>query len=166
MTIANMWSGIGKAEIFERGRWMSDGFKGVVEVKKTIAKPTRKSGLGFVVEFVVRETNMPEKHAVGTKGSWFQKMIDPAVAFPAVKEWAAAMNGYDPRNDKEAIDARLSPILDQVMQVATDNPDNPEVNGFIGVCVGLECYQKKTQNDRDFTVHNWTPVAQPKSAAA
>lgn len=161
-----MWDGIEKAQIFERGKWMSDGFKGVVEVQKTVAKPTRKSGLCFIVEFVIRETNMPDKHGVGTKASWCQKMTDVAVAFPAVAEWAAAMNGYDPQKDKTVVEEKLLPILRDVMSVATDNPDNPEKNFFIGIRVGLECFKKKTQNDRDFTVHNWSPVAQPATAAA
>jgi len=166
MTIANMWDGIEKAQLFERGRFMSDGFKGKVEVKKTIAKQTRRSGLGFIVEFVIRETNMPEKHAVGSKASWFQKMIDPSVAFPAVAAWAAAMNGYDPNSQKEKIEAEVMPILRQLMTVATDNPDNPEVNPFLGMWVALECWQKKTQNDRDFTVYNFYPCEQPKTQAA
>ena len=153
-----LFDGIGEAEIFTRGKYMPPGFRGVLEVKRTIAKETVKSGIGFIVEFEVIEVNRPgtKDHdlapvVVGEKRTWFQGMKDKTVAFPAIKEWAAAMAGYQ-MHEKEAIDDEVSPELQNILTHATDNPAD---NDFVGVRVSLDTSHKKTKNDRDFTVHAW-----------
>lgn len=155
-----LFDGIGDAEIFERGRYMPPGFRGVVEVKKTIAKQTRKSGLGFIVELRVAEVERAgqEGHelspvTVGEKRTWFQKMTDLNVAFPAIKAWAAAIAGYE-MHEKEAIDAEVAPELEGAMNRATENPSD---NDFVGCLVKLETEATKTGKGLDFTHHNWAP---------
>lgn len=151
--MANHWDGIGEAESFERGKYVPGDFVGVLEIKKTIMKETIKSGIGFIVEMQVIETNMPDAMPEGSACTWFQKMSDKTVAFPAIKSWAAAVAGYH-SHDKAAIEAELAPELSNVMLMATDNPAD---NDFVGQTVRLETHMIKTRNGRDFTVHTWGP---------
>lgn len=156
-----LWSGIEKAKLFDRGNFIKGDFNGVLEIKKTLAKQTRKSGVGFIVEFSVVSTNMPDKHAVGSKVSWFQKMLDPDIAHGAVAEWAAACVGIDPA-DKKLVETEVLPALEGIMDEACDNPTE---NAFVGLHVGVTTQMTKTQNDRDFTRHTWHPVVQPGAEA-
>lgn len=151
----SLWDGIGDAKLFDRGKFFGDGFNGVVKVDKTIAKATRASGLAFIVEMVVVETNKPEEHPVGWRGSWFQKMTDKDVAFSSILAWAAACYGYT-TEQKDQIKQELQPHLQELMKHATDNPDK---NDFVGVLVKLETTQKKTKNDKDFTRYDFSPHA-------
>ena len=138
-----IFDGIGDAELFDRGKWLCgkcpgcaatglvDGkvcpackgfgsFRGVLEVKRTIAKETRNSGLGFIVEFEVIETNMSGEHPISSKCTWFQKMgIDGAQS--SVKAWAAACCGFA-SHEKNRILTELSPHLAKMLEHATDNP--------------------------------------------
>ena len=147
-----VWDGIEDAETFDRGNYIKGGFVGVVEIKKTIVKQTRAIGPAFIVEMEVVETNM-EEHPVGQRVTWFQKLTDKDVAFPAVAEWAAAVGGIDP-SKKEQVKSEVSPHLKELMDHATDNPSD---NDFVGQKVRLQTAQIKTKNDRDFTRHTWQP---------
>ena len=157
-----LWDGIENAEIFERGNYMTAGYTGVVEVMRTIGKETRSSGLAFIVELKVLTTNMPEDHPVGQKGTWFQKMTDKSVAFPAVAAWAAACAGYQP-HDKEAIKADVFPHLREEMKKATDSPDD---NSFIGAQLRLQCTGVVTKKGGDFTRYDFAPYEPPAAAVA
>lgn len=150
-----LWDGIEDAELFERGVYLKPNFVGMVEVERTILKRTRAIGDAFIVEMRVIETNMPEEHPVGQKVSWFQKLADKDVAFPAIKAWAAACAGYK-MTQKDAIEEEVSPVLKEMMELATDKPD---ANDFIGIQLHVETVQVKTRADKDFTRHNWEPVA-------
>lgn len=173
----SLFDGIQDAELFERGKFLSgkceackgkgvdsegkicqacEGigkFRGVLEVKRTIAKETVRSGIGFIVEFEIVESNMRTAHPVGSKCTWFQKMSDKTVAFPAIKAWAAAVAGYQV-HEREAIEADVSPMLEKTLTHATDNPAD---NDFVGVLVRVETEMIKTRNDKDFTRHDWQP---------
>jgi hypothetical protein len=151
-----LFDNIGDAEIFERGKYLNGGFRGVLEVKRTIAKETIKSGIGFIVEFAIVETNMPDPHPVGSKATWFQKMSDKTVAFPSIKAFAAAVAGYESHQTAE-IDDEVSPHLQALLQHATDNPAD---NDLVGQLVRVETEQVKTRNDRDFTRHTWGPYVE------
>lgn len=148
-----LFDGIESAEMFERGKFIPGDFVGVLEIKRTIAKETIKSGIGFIVEMAVVETNMPDTMPEGSACTWFQKMSDKTVAFPSIKAWAAAVAGYH-SHDKAAIEAELAPELGNVLTMATDNPAD---NDFVGQTVRLETHMIKTRNGRDFTVHTWSP---------
>lgn len=162
--MSSVWAGIGNAEIFERGNYMKPNFVGVIRIKATRLKNTQKSGLGFICEMEVLESNMPAVHPIGSKTTWFQKMIDKNVAFPAVAAWAAACMGMDP-NDKEGVKSQVLPILEQVMEIATDNPDNPEANPFINSVTRLETVATVTKEEkRDFTRYDFTPYRGPMPA--
>lgn len=166
-----LFDGINEAELFERGRYLPPGFRGVLEVKRTIAKETVRSGIGFIVEFEVVRVDRPgqgyndgdaannvPRHELapvvrGEKRTWFQKMTDLNVAFPAIKAWAAAIAGYE-MHEKEAIDAEVAPELEGAMNRATENPSD---NDFVGCLVKLETEATKTGKGLDFTHHNWAP---------
>jgi len=148
-----LWDGIENAEIFERGNYIKPGFNGVVEIMRTIGKETRASGLAFIVELKIVQTNMPDDHPVGQKGTWFQKMTDRAVAFPAVAAWAAACAGYEP-HEKERIKQDVMPHLRETMKHATDNPGD---NDFIGAKLRLVTVGITTKKDADFTRYDFAP---------
>lgn len=172
-----LFDGINEAELFERGKYLSgkceacggkgvtdEGkicaacvglghFRGVLQVKRTLAKETLRSGVGFIVEFVVVESNMLGAHPLGSKCTWFQKMSDRTVAFPAIKAWAAAVAGYA-SHERDAIEADVAPHLQASLAHATDNPAD---NDFVGCRVGVEATQIMTRNDREFTRHEWSP---------
>lgn len=157
MTVTSIWDGIEDAEIYERGRFMQPGFVGVICIKKTLTKMTRKSGMAFIVEFEIVESNMPDPktgHPVGSKATWFQKLQDKSVAFPAIKEWVAACTGYH-RHQKEEIERDVEPHLRSLVEEATNNPDD---NPFIGVLLKLETIATVTKNERDFTRYNFEPM--------
>lgn len=146
-----IWDGVENAEIYDKGNYIKPNFIGIVEIKKTLAKQTRSAGLSFIVELEVIDTNMPEKHPVGQMVTWFQKLTDTDIAFPAVAEWAAAAAGIDPGN-KKAVKEEVMPALKAAMEHATDNPTE---NDFVGMRVGVETVQIETKNKREFTRHTW-----------
>lgn len=154
MTTASLWEGIGNAEIYDRGKYFKPGFNGVVRVRKTLAKETRKSGMAFIVELEVEKTNMPDVHAIGSKGTWFVKLIDKDVAFPNIATWAAACCGVEGR---ENIKKEVLPLLQALMEYATDHPDS---NEFIDVRLGLSTEGVKTKADTDFTRYDFSPIEQ------
>jgi hypothetical protein len=149
-----LWDGIEDAELFERGVYLKGGFIGTVEIERTLVKHTRSSGDAFIVEMRVIKSNMDE-HPVGQKVSWFQKLQDKDVALPAIKEWAAACAGYQV-TQKEEIKTEVDPVLKEMMEIATDNPDD---NDFTGIRLHVETNQILTKNNREFTRHNWAPLA-------
>jgi hypothetical protein len=157
-----LFDGLEDAEIFQRGKYMAGGFEGVVEVKKTLVKQTRQRGPAFIVEMQVVETNMPEKHPVGGKSTWFQKLVNKDVAFPAIKAWVAACLGFE-AHQKDAIDETLDAIdpetkLPMIRALIKEATNNPESNEFVGVRLRLACEQVKTKENKDFTRYDFSPV--------
>lgn len=152
--IMGIWDGIENAESYDRGNYLAPGFVGVCEVVKTLVKQTRAAGPAFIVELRIVESNL-DRHPVGSKVSWFQKLTDKAVAFPSVAEWAAATAGLDP-TDREMVKQEIMPELRELMEHATDNPSN---NSFVGQLVKIETVHVLTKTGRDFTRHTFSPVA-------
>jgi hypothetical protein len=153
----NMFSGLGNAEVFQRGKFFQPDFDGIVIIRKTILKNTRAKGIAFIVEFEVKTTNH-DKHPVGSKGSWFQKLQDTTVAFPAIRAWAAACAGYETNQIAEINEdpALRSPILDELVNDAVSSPDD---NDYCGVELRLVTTQVKTTKNTDFTRYDFSPVA-------
>ena len=168
-----LFEGIGDAEIFERGKYFPPEFRGVIEIKRTVMKKTRSVGLAFIVETRVIEVERSGKPdskwspvVVGEKRSWFQKMTDPDVALPAIKEWAAACQGFHP-HEKEAIEEEVEPDLEEALDHATDEANQTD-NLFTEVLLLLSTDQIETRNKREFTRHFFEPYeekeAEPKDA--
>jgi hypothetical protein len=154
----NMFKGLGDADIFQRGKFFQPDFDGIVIIRKTILKNTRAKGLAFIVEFEVKTSNLVDKHPVGSKGSWFQKLQDTTVAFPAIRAWAAACAGYETNQIAEinADEALRSPVLDELVNDAVSSPDN---NDYCGVELRLVTTLVKTKEKTDFTRYDFSPIA-------
>ena len=166
--IMGLFEGIGDAEIFERGKYFPPDFKGVIEVRRVIMKKTRSVGLAFIVETRVIEVERSGKPDnkwspvhVGEKRSWFQKMTDPDVALPAIKEWAAACQGFYP-HEKDAIESEVEPDLEEALDHATAE-ENQTDNLFTEVLLSLSTDQIETRNKREFTRHAFEPYDKPEA---
>lgn len=148
-----IFSGIEKAEISERGKYLPPGFVGKLKVRRTLAKDSVKSGLAFIVEFEVLESNHDE-FPVGSSATWFQKMTDRTVSLPAIKAWLAAVSGIHP-GDRATIDAEIGASMESILDEACQNETN---NNLIGLEVLVETVGQKTKKGFDFTRHNWLPA--------
>lgn len=162
-----LFDGIEKAEIFERGRYLPPGFKGTVEVKRTLAKNSRQSGTGFIVELTVVDVEQEgdadhelSPVRLGEKRTWWQGLTNQDVALPAIKEFMAVLAGYE-RHEKDAIARDVSPTLKSVLDYAIEHPDD---NDLVGCKIRVETQHKTTKQGRDFTLHNWTPYEEPETA--
>ncbi len=81
-----LWSGLKDAQTFDRGTFFQPGSY-TLKIVNCLTKQTQKSGEAWIVEFEVLESSNPTAHAVGSKGSWFQKLSNVQVAFGAIKEF-------------------------------------------------------------------------------
>lgn len=147
-----LFSGIEKAEISEKGRYLPSGFVGKLKVRRTLAKDSVKSGLAFIVEFEVVESNNDE-FSPGSSATWYQKMTDKTVAFPAIKAFVAAASGVHP-GDREA----MNEINDEMENILNEATTNETSNALVGQEVAVETIATKTKKGFDFTRHNWLPV--------
>jgi len=157
-----LWDGLRDAKVFERGEWFDPGFDGIVEIKKVQAKPTRNKGDILFIECVVVELfDCPShadgrpKHPVGWRGSWSVKLQDKDIAFSNILSFVAAVSGYTKSQTVE-IDRDVKPEVEQIMQNATDYPEN---NLLTGQRLHLRTVGIKTKAGTNFTVHNWDPVS-------
>ena len=66
------WSQIGAAPIFERGNYFNPG-RYKLRLLRCLSKQTQKSGMAFIAEFEVLESDNPA-HPIGSKGTYFVKM--------------------------------------------------------------------------------------------
>jgi len=149
MSDYNPLEGVGKAELFEKGKYLNPGLY-VLAVKKTIFKSTRKSGDAFIVEFEVLESSDEENHAVGSTCTWYQGLRDKEVAFPAIKDFMRNLLGINP-DDKAAMQ-EFADGIDKMLHQAINNPDL-----FEGTRIRVETYMIKTKaKGLDFTVHKWS----------
>lgn len=164
-----LFDGIESAEIFERGKFLADGFRGILEVKRTLVKDTRKGALGFIVEFEIMANMTPPRaqlevpdawdkarneYPVGSRCTWFQKMNDRTVALPALKAFVSACSGLEIFQKKE-IEQQIAPHVQQLLEQCIASP---EANPLIGVNVFVECMKVQTkEKGADFTRHDWRP---------
>lgn len=147
------FAGMRDAKMYETGTPLTQGVY-TLEITKCILKNTRKSGLAFIAELTVLESNNPA-HPVGSKRSWFQKMADLDVAHGSLKIFAAAVLGFDPMTQKEEIKAKLDPEIEAIMDAACD--EGQQV--FRGKRVAVECVPTTTKEKKlPFTRHNWAPA--------
>jgi hypothetical protein len=146
-----LWAGLKDAQTFDRGTFLKPGSY-TLKITNCLTKNTVKSGEAFIVEFEVLETTDPVNHAVGTKASWFQKLANVPVAFGAIKEFLAAVYGYDLRTMKARFEAEMGPQIEAYAAAASDGR-----NFLAGQIVKVQTEQTKTQKQVDFTRHNWTP---------
>jgi hypothetical protein len=151
------FDGIEDAQVFERGSFFPPDAVFYLKVHRMLVKGTRKSGPAFIAEFEVLYSTHPDVN-VGAKKSWFQKLTDKEVAFPAIKEFMGALLGYSPDEKEEwkTFSGQLREILNEAGGFEGKAEDHP----LHGETVKVSTWQKKTQNDKDFTVHDWATWAE------
>lgn len=147
------FQGVGQAQVSNRPPKLKSGFVGTVEIKRTEVKRTRNAGDKLFVEFDVVDSNMPQVHPPGQRCSWGQSLLDQNVSGGALKVFVAAVAGISMENAQQL--AALEPHMDTILNEAVSQPES---NRLVGRKVRVETNQIKTQNNRDFTVHNWYPL--------
>lgn len=164
-----MFSGIGETELFEKGVYLTPGGSYELEVLKILVKDTRKSGLGFIVEFKVisaEGSGAEEQHAPGSRATWFQKLQDKDIAWPAIKEFFMGLLDVNRNNPTEY--EEFSNSLEELVEEATawePDPEDPESkHPLCGERVHVDTHSKLTKKNVEFTVHNWS-AAHTEAAA-
>lgn len=153
------FSGIGETELYTQGTYLSPGGMYELEVQNMLVKKTRKSGLGFIVEFKVLSASGEggEKHAPGSSATWFQKMQDEDIAFPSIKRFFVALENID-MNDPEAkedFNNNVETLLDEATSWQPEDQDDE--HPWKGARVMCETYTKITKvKKQEFTQHNWS----------
>jgi hypothetical protein len=148
------WSQIAQAPIFERGNYFSPG-RYKLHLLRCLSKQTQKSGVAFITEFEVLESDNPA-HPIGSKGTYFVKMVQQQQAFSNIKEMVAAVLGFDISNPEhmQQIEQQLNPQLPALMTAL-------EVQGVAVLggreTVSVECRVIMTKMNKEFTLHVWSP---------
>jgi len=152
------WSQIGNAPIFERGNYFSPG-RYKLRLLRCLSKQTQKSGVAFISEFEVLESDNPV-HPIGSKGTFFVKMANPQQGFSNIKEMVVAILGFDISNPEHLrqIERDLSPQLANLM-TALETQGTAVLGGRDTVSV--ECRIIQTKAGNDFTLHVWSPWTPP-----
>jgi len=164
-----MFDGLGDTELFDKGVYLTAGGSYELEVVKILVKDTRKSGLGFIVEFKVVSVDgdaAEGQHAPGSKATWFQKLQDKDISFPAIKEFFLALLDVDRNNPTEYEEFNNS--IEELLEEATSwepDPEDPESeHPLAGQRVDVDTYSKLTKKNVEFTVHNWSASTSEEAA--
>ncbi len=159
--MSKLWEGSGlkEAQTFDRGTFLQEGSY-TLKIEKVLSKDTVKSGNAFIVEFTVVASNKQE-HPIGQRVTWFQKTQNKMVAFGAIKEWVAAVMGYDLKTpaSKMKFDAECVPQIEAIVTAA-------EATGYLnGQIVKCQVDKVMTQptpqspQGNPFSRHTWIPNA-------
>lgn len=141
-----LFDGLQEAETFERGAFLQPGYHSL-QLVRCLAKNTRKSGVGFIAEFEVLASTNPN-HVPGSKATWFQKMLDKNVAFPALKSFLIGVLGL--RSDDPALaDVRFPDLAEWATSHA-----NP-LGGMVVSCNATMI--KTVAKNEDFTRCDFEP---------
>ncbi len=151
------WNQIGSAPIFERGNYFNAG-RYKLHLIRCLSKETNKSGTAFIAEFEVMESDNPA-HQIGSKGTFFVKMAsqqDRQIGFSNILEMMAALLGFDIKNAAHVsqIDQQVKPQL-PAMMYALETQGTGVLQGR--EYVSVECRVTLTRNQREFTLHSWSP---------
>lgn len=182
MDIDALFDGMQKAAVFGRGNYMGEGeYKVAIKSLKVQASQKKRGETFFVCEFelvTVYKTNDPEKHRVGTSGTWLPKFSQQST-FGNIKELMFAILG---RRGSDVPDSETEAHeLATAMATASCGSENgkatlkqerfgiDDIGALVqGTEVLLTCVQTKTKEGGDFTRYQWAPVpaAQPAQAVA
>lgn len=139
---------IGSAKVNQGGVYFLPGIYRC-EIVKVFTLKTRKREDVFIVECEIKESNNEERKP-GGRASWVVNLKHDA-ALGNIKGFVAAANGIDPTNEAEVNEEVTAEAVELVC-----SDDNP----LEGVEVMLEATNIKTRDNRDFTLHQWTPVSE------
>ncbi len=152
------FSGLNKAEASgARYSGLTEGAY-VVKVDTMKVENTRKLGNCFFFEFEIMKSTSPEKHPVGARRKWMQKLTEDT-AFPNIKAFLYALHGRDPKlaEDAEAIKG-IDACAEAIMSKACTE------NNFKSDLVGVDVTQVQTKpkpgapDGFPFQRHNWKPA--------
>jgi hypothetical protein len=119
-----------------------------VKVIKCFTMRSRKRDDLFIVECEILASDCPDRKP-GMQASWCVNFKHDA-ALGNIKQFIAACNSIDPA-DEVTVNAEVSEeVCDYT--VSDDNP-------LAGIEVNLTAVNTKTKEKKDFTIHDWTPVA-------
>jgi len=150
---------------------LQDGFEGVLQVVKTWVKDGRRGNL-FMCEMIVAQSNHPS-NPVGQRVMWTQDLMNKNVCDDALFQWASACYGFTSENEPAINWLKKNMGEDMFMQtgqhglfyyaIYVNQEQNPFTHNMeTGQPRYVVCrvYMKKTQNNRDFRVHAFAPLAQ------
>lgn len=143
-----LWDGLEKGEIFEQGQYFPPG-EWTIEISRCLTKRARKTGQDlFIVECDVITSSLPGV-ARGARYTWCQSMKNRNVALNSI--YAFVLSAFDlPRDDK----AWRAEHFDRYIVGTMDRITGAE-NGLGGRMMALSTWNKKTEKNEDFTVHDW-----------
>src|SRR5690606_36058439 len=125
-----MVDGVGETEPVDKGAYHTAGGSHESEPVKIRAKDTRKRDRGSIAErkAVSADADAAEgQHAPGSKATWFQKLQDKDISFPAIKEFFLALLDVERNNPAEYEEFINS--IEELLEEATSwepDPEDPE----------------------------------------
>ena len=171
MDIDALFKGMKEATVYGRGNFMSEGeYEVLIKKVKVQASEKKRGEVFFVTEFTLDKifnTVKPEKHVVGSTGTWLPKFSQQST-FGNVKELMFAILGRNPADVPEA--ETETHELATAMATAACGSENgkatlkakhqiEDINMLIeGARVRLTCVQVKTREGGDFTRYQWGPA--------
>jgi hypothetical protein len=137
----------GEGHTEKEPKWIPASYD--LEILKITTMTSRKKDDLFIVECKIIKSDCPERKA-GISASWVVNLKQDA-AMGNIKGFIAAANGIDP-SDEEAVNEA---VTEEVCELAVSN-DQP----LAGNKIHLECIMIKTRENKDFTLHRWSPAAE------
>ncbi len=152
MSEVNPFDGMNQAKVYETGEFFEVG-KYDLEVKVCKLKKTYKSGICFLVEFIVIASDNPAVK-VGAERTWMQKMDPDTIALPAIKGYLHALCKLGTKAEQDAFDS-------QAFAKAAIGEANPTK----GLKVSVFVVPKTTKAGKDITVCNFRPYQEQAKAS-
>ena len=143
-----IFDGIGNAQYFESGKYVSPGLYKTV-IQKVKQASTRQKRPFFVVEMKVLESSNLKEHPIGTDMSWMV-MLDQDAALGNIKHFVSVAS-ETPINEVQAADAEDA---------------CSEGNPLAGVTVRVMAVNIKTRAQKDFTKVRFLPASMSAVDAA
>jgi hypothetical protein len=155
----SLFSGMGKAKMWESGVWLSPGGHYECKVDRILIKNTRKGKKLFMVELIVTKSDNA-KDPVGAKRTWSQDMNADS-AWASIKNFLYALLGFSWATDQgylKAMDVEGEKIEAIAEESVTD------AQPLKGVPVAIETLSVKTKANTDFTRHDFSPLREKQTA--
>lgn len=141
-----LWAGMENANVYENGVYLTPGIYDL-EIIRCIDKMTREKGPAFIAEAEVLSSTNPE-HPVGSKRTWYQKMVDLNVGQGAIGGFLFGIFDLD---NVPARKTDFWPYMGRFMPRVV----GPE-NVLSGLMVHVRCTQITTvKKGQPFTKHDW-----------
>jgi hypothetical protein len=129
--------------------WLPVDFIGKIriDVCKGIPKVRKTNAPGFVCEFTILSSNLPDVH-VGGRYSWFQNITEISTAYPAIIGLLYPCIGLNPAKDRAKIEVEVKPRQDEWL-----NRMISDEQIAAGAIIMVQTSNKPTKAGRDYTLH-------------